>query len=264
MLLPPTEAILMGAVVVLYLYDSAVLLYSNEGVMYPVGGSRWAIAFGSDRFQWRGRDVFLPNPFAPHRPLYRLHWSYGKTASREVPPVWPRGYGGLAFATWGMVAALGVLLPVGLFSRWGDVMIVAALVLFYGSALGALGLLWRRRESLGVGRGRFLHLAFESLTCPPFAVNLIRHVSLATRPSVGLVPAARALQSAVDWEETRMRLLARLHDELRWTDAASRETEVIRAELDRLESMRAAGDTLEMNGSRMMFESAMRDGKERP
>ena len=240
MFVPSAEALLMGGVVALYLYDSTILLHCNEAVMYPVGRTGWALRFGSHRFQWRGREVFLPDPSTPHRPLYRLLWSYDMPSNEAVKrvPEWLRGDWKLTGAIWAMVFALGLLLPLGLFSRWGDLMIVAALAVFYASAVMALSLIWRRRLKLALGRNQFLRLAFECLTCPPFALNLIRHVSLLTQPPVDLVTTACGLQDAKAWEETRSRLMDRLQEELQWLGSADPEVVAVNAELMRLASLR--------------------------
>ena len=242
MLLPSTEVILIGAVIGLYLYDSAVLLYGNEAMMYPGRSARWAVQFGSSRFQWRGRDVFLPNPLTPQRPLYRATWRYGEpTPAAAAPGHLRRDYRPLAVMTGLMAVALIGLLPLGLFSRLGDIMVVAALLLFYGAACGAFGYLWMRRQALGLSRRRLLHLMFESLTCPPFAVNLVRHVSLATQPPVDLVQAAHGWQSREDWENTRTMLIDRLQEELVWLDSAAPEAVHVAAELARLQAMSSRG-----------------------
>jgi len=219
MLLPPTELVLMAAAVALYLYDSATPLFSNEGILSPVGRDRWHVAFGSERFQWRGKDIYLPNPLAPHRPLCRLCWSPsgGNTplASGWTPC---RSFGLLAPLTWLMAFALFVLLPLGLFSRFGDLMIVATLVCFYFSALCALGYLWCYRERFQCSRRQFVHLVFESLTCPPFALNIIRHLSLAQTNTADLAWVARQLQRADDWDATRHVLIGRIENEISWAE----------------------------------------------
>ena len=249
MFVPSTEALLMGAVVALYLYDSVVLLHCNEALLYPVGRSGWALRFGSHRFQWRGREVFLPNPLTPHRPLYRVLWSYGASSDVQCTvSEWRRGDRGLAVSIWAMALALWLLLPLGLFSRWGDVSILAALIVFYAFALLALASLWRRRVALSLARGPLLRLAFESLTCPPFALNLIRHVSLLASPHAGLVDAARGLQDAEAWVGTRAVLMARLQDDLRWLEPLDPEIKVVEAELRRLESMSASGHNSTQEG----------------
>ena len=249
MFVPTTEVLLMGAVVALYLYDSVVLLHCNEALIYPVGRTGWALRFGSHRFQWRGREVFLPNPLTPHRPLYRVLWSYGAAFdAKNAVSAWRRGDRGLAVSVWAMALALWLLLPFGLFSRWGDVSILAALIVFYVFALLALVSLWRRRAVLSLSRGSLLRLAFESLSCPPFALNLIRHVALLTSPHAELVAAARGLQDAEAWAETRSVLVARLQDELRWLDPFDPETKIVEAELQRLETITPSDHTPTQEG----------------
>lgn len=217
MLLPSTELMLMAFAVALYLYDSLVPLFVNEGILSPVGRDRWQVEFASDRFQWRGKELFLPNPLAPHRPIYRLCWathSWDVAERSEVTPC--RSYGLLVPLTWVMAFAVFVLLPLGLFSRFGDVMIVATLICFYVAALSALGYLWCYRERFQCSKRSVAHLAFESLTCPPFALNLIRHLSLAQSPPADLAHMASQLQSSDDWAETRERLACRIESAMSW------------------------------------------------
>lgn len=59
----------------LYLYDSAVLLASNEVILSPRQSGRWVAMFGADSFQLRGKEPFMPNPLLPHHPIFRLSWN---------------------------------------------------------------------------------------------------------------------------------------------------------------------------------------------
>lgn len=219
MFLPSIEWLLMAAAIALYLYDAAVPLYSNEGILSPVGRTRWLVAFGSERFQWRGKEIFIPNPLAPHRPLWRLCWSTsGKQPTVLTDWTPTNSFSTLAPLVWSMAFALFVLLPLGLFSRLGDRAIVAAIVCFYGSALAALSLVWCRRERFQCSARQFIHLAFESLTCPPFALNIIRHLALAQNPRGDLARVAHRLQLADDWDDTRQQLIERVQTEISWTE----------------------------------------------
>ena len=235
MLLPPTEFVLQGAVIALYLYDSALLLHANEGVLTTVGRSRWQVRLGSETFQWQGKGILLPNPLTPHRPYYRLLWNMCGSSSKTTPVAAPaRSYGWLTPLTWLMAVALFVLLPLGLFTRFGDLMIVAALLCFYSAALGSLGYLWRQRNRFHCPAKRFVHLAFESLTCPPFALNMVRHLSLAQKCSADLAIAAQTLQSSADWERTSTLFIERLDDEINWAEDKADIVGQLRQQRDRL------------------------------
>lgn len=243
MLLPSAEYLLIGAVLVLYLYDSAVLLYDNEAVLYPSRGNRWRVLFASDAFQWKGKGVLLPNPFAPHRPLYRITWSMGEESTPENEVEEPNHlFGWLAVQVGFMAFALFILLPAGLFARHRDAFMLAAIVSFYGAATSALSYIWIQRRQLRCSGAAFVRLAFESLTCPPFALNLVRHLSLAHELPFDLENAARALQCDADWAETRQALITRLENELMWSDGRPESVAKLNRLVARLTTNRNTGE----------------------
>ena len=236
MLLPSTEWLLLSAAIGLYLYDSIVLLYANEAVVFPSGAERWRVAFGAENLQWRKRAVLLPNPLTPHRPLYRLTWAMERVASGAAGDPPARRFGALGPLVWIMAIAVFGLLPCALFSRWHDLLIVATLICFYTAALLAFVYLWRHRQRFHCSRRLFLHLLFESLTCPPFALNLIRHLALQQEQTAELVSACQRWQTPADWAMTRPLLIARLEDELSWADGHSRFAAGLRQAIAGLES----------------------------
>lgn len=218
MTLEHPEILLVVGLVGLYLYDSTILLLSNEGILNPVSGSRWAVLFGSERFQIRGKEPFMPNPLLPHRPLFRLSWP---TEGLVVGPIqqWspPTNiYYPLAPMIWGMAIALFCLIPLGLFSRLGILAVVAGIALFYASTLSALAWVWMKRSQYQCSNKRFVALAFESLTCPPFALNLIRHLSAEVYVPEDLLSASRRFLSEEDWSNALGRLISRVDNEIAW------------------------------------------------
>lgn len=204
----------MAIAIGLYLYDSALLLYGNEGVVTTQGGSGWRVAFGS-AIELRGKALFVPAPLFPHRPVFRLAWNFAGAGGGD--PGWTARralLAPLAPAIWVMAAALFVLLPLGLFTRLGESMLLAALALLYGGVIGALAWLAFRRARLDLAPRRLAQLAFEALLCPPFALNLVRKLSAEFSVEEDLVGAARRLLRAPDWEAARGAFLARLDEEL--------------------------------------------------
>lgn len=208
------EILLMTAAIGLYVYDSALLLRSNEGILFPKRRNGWGVGFGSHRFQVMGKEPFLPNPFLPHRPLFRLSWKYeGKPLSEPCDP--PRGaFQALAPWVWIMAISLFVFFPLGFFSRLGDRMLFMGISSLYLSIFVALMLLWHKRDQFYLSHRRFAALAFESLICPPFALNIIRHVSMSIPVAEDLVSAAQRLQTPSHWHATRAECLTRLDSEI--------------------------------------------------
>lgn len=222
MIAPSAELVLMAAIAGLYLYDSALLLHCNEAVLVPGGRRGWTVGFGSPNLGIGGKELLVPSPLQIHRPLYRLSWQF-ESAGAAVQP-WapaPERFAALAPLLWVIAVALFVLLPLGLFTRVGELALLAALVLLYPGILAALAWTWRHRAEFGLSRRRFAGLAFESLVCPPFALNLVRHLAGNVQVREDLVSAARRLQGEEGWARTRRQLVKRLSNEIDAEDAGS-------------------------------------------
>jgi hypothetical protein len=210
------EAALVAAAAGLYLYDSALLLHGNEAILSPRRKRGWTVGFGFAQLGILGKEVYLPNPLLPHRPGYRLTWSY--EGGNAGGPAWqPPEHGAFrlpAMLVWTMAVALFVFMPLGFFTRLGEPLLMASLATLFGSIIAALIWLWPRRTEFHLTRRRYASLAFESLVCPPFALNLVRHLASNLPVAENLIHAACRLQDAKDWEGTRARLAARVAAEM--------------------------------------------------
>lgn len=218
---PSTEFLLMAGVLVLYIYDSMLLLYCNEGILSPAGKNGWTVHFGSNYFPMFGKEPFVPNPFLLHRPLFRLSWQFEGQHHTEKWTPQNQAFSVLVPMVWIMMASLFIILPLGLFTRLGDNMIVVALVVFYSTVIVALLWVWRKRSIFRCSEKRFAGLAFESVICPPFALNLVRHLSANIPVPEDLVCATRRLQRPSDWLVSRAEFLARIEHEIEWEEEDS-------------------------------------------
>ncbi len=206
------ETELLGLALLLYLYDSSVLLYSNEAIFSCNRARQWSVSTGWAGFTFAGRTLCILNPFTPHHPAFRLAWDVasvetpaGDSAWSDRAPLFDRlaPTSGLAWI------ALFVMLPLGLFTAAGAYAVVPALVLLYASSL--LGLwrlrrLWSLQPSTTLGPPsprRFIGFAFECLACPPFAVNMIRRVTLQERIAEPVPLAGIRLLDAERWNRLR-------------------------------------------------------------
>lgn len=212
----PAEYLLMGIAAGLYLYDSLLLLYCNEAVLFR-RGNRWQVGFGSPRLNLGGRELYLPNPLTPHRSIYRLRWWSEGPATAPSATDWEtlaQRFSPLTPFLAGIALALFVLLPLGLFTRLGDAMILGALACLYANILAALAWVGLRRQRHGLSRGALVAIALECLICPPCALNLVRKLSLRATPGDTLLPVARKLQKAEDLALTCAACIARLDEEI--------------------------------------------------
>ena len=241
--MPGAEVLLMLLALGLYVFDAAWLLYANEAVLMPAGRGRWKAAFGSDQTRLLGRELLLPDLLAPHRPVFRLSWRFEGDRSEAVSGDWARLADALrpaAILVWGMAAALFVLLPLGLFSRIGAPLVLAAVAMLY--LLIAATLLWllRHRESLGLSGRRLAALAFEALICPPLAINLLRKVAAGQAIAEPFPAAAQRLLAAEDWLTARAECLARVDEEIDAESGDSPRLTALQAQRERFRAEVAA------------------------
>ena len=201
----------------LYLYDSSVLLFSNEGLLIASGDNRWYARLANRKFLLMGRALHIVNPLLPHRPAFRLAWMLEGALAPEQQTSWSASALALRpLAPLTLLAgiALFAVLPLGLFTGLGIKAVIAALLLLYGSIGAALLRLYRRRSLIDMKGRHFSAFAFECLACPPFGVNMIRRITLTQKILEPLPVAAHRLLDADHWQSTRQQCMALLDDRI--------------------------------------------------
>jgi hypothetical protein len=230
------EALLMILVVALFLYDSMMLLYCNEGVLVPERKG-WAVRFGFHEPRIRGKELFIAAAWLLHRPMFRLSWPFEGNAVIAAPEDWQARRKvplSMSALVWSMAVALFVMLPLGFFTRLSHAMLFAAVALLYLSIIALLAYMAMHRTELKLTGKQVGKYAFEFLTCPPFALNAIRALSLSQPIGEDLVTAARRLQDPAHWAATRDQLTLRLDEEIELEDEGSERMARLQAERLRL------------------------------
>ncbi|MGN6513054.1 MAG: hypothetical protein ACTHKZ_05690 [Lysobacteraceae bacterium] len=193
-----TEVLLVLGLFGFYLYDALLLLYADE-VVFVRGRRGWRASPGIG-FLLGGRYPCLPAPFAPMAPVFRHGWTQpAPRAPGRCPPLraFLRALRPLQAASLALALLLFVVLPACLL-WWPDPrLLLALLALVYGTGLACVAYLLRRRRVLGLHGRALALLVVDVLACPPFAVNVVRRVSLrrgtgmeARRFAGGVLPAA--------------------------------------------------------------------------
>jgi hypothetical protein len=177
--MPSFEVLLPLGAIGLYLFDSTLLLYSNE-LLFARRSGRWSFATSSSLLL-AGRRVCFLNPFTPAIPQFRVRWSETDTRqeqqSREELDAFLAALGPLRY----LVIALWILLlalPVELLLLGTGIGLLVLMAAFYVVVLAAIGYIYVRRCELQVSGKSFLALSFDSLACAPFAINLVRKLAL--------------------------------------------------------------------------------------
>ena len=215
-----TEAALMLIAVALYLYDATLLLARNEAVVFRGWGGRWYTGFGAHRWLLDGKEPYLPNPWLPHRGLWRLTWQWNdqpapsRPATAQHTVTAPHELAYLAAPLYLSALGLFVLLPLGLFSRLGLPMAALAIAVVYLANIVNLCVLFALRHRLHLPPKSFARIAFECLACPPFALNLVRKVCAARRVDEDLMAAATRLLPPERLTMTHCEGLLRLDEQI--------------------------------------------------
>jgi len=223
--------LLVVAVAGLYLYDSAMLLFHNE-VVLEARGQRYVISAGS-AMEFGGRHPWLPNPCFPHRALARLSWPLAGSPDWR-PARWRRARLALSVIapwTWWLLGLFFVGLPLVL--RFGsDVVLLGWLVLTYLSIAAMLAQVWRRRKVLGLAPRAVLALAIDALLCAPFALNMVRKISLRQSASASLRGFTSSMLSAAERTAVAGLLRDRIHTSLDHLEPGSEAGAALGAYLD--------------------------------
>lgn len=216
--MPTFELLLILGVVGFYLYDSAILLCADE-LMFTESGRRWTFLRACSRWQLLRRNLYLPNPLRPDIAEFCVCWAQ----CQERTSVGISGDTGMLLVSLRplrqMVIVLLFLQLVALpsaallFGATGTLVLVFGVI--YLIILAMLAVSYLSRDALALAGSRFWLLAFESLACPPFALNLVRKITrqhaLTSDPvgfakhtfqPVTLVAFANAIRALIDEQAT--------------------------------------------------------------
>jgi hypothetical protein len=232
--------LLLGGVVAFYLYDSALLLYHNEIVL--VGRRNGCRVSGGSTFELRGKHVFLPNPFFPHRPLFRLSWpQYGEFSggahnvqSRRLTVALS------AIAPW-MILLLflfAIALPYTLFVSQSIEALLVWIVAVYTAIIFTLLHVYRHRKALNLSRRAVASIALDALLCAPFALNIVRKIGLRQHfdGDLRVVAATRLSPQAVD--DLAAVLRERIHASLQFIEPDAPAFQTLNSYLHHFEGLR--------------------------
>jgi len=236
--MPPIEVLLPLGAVAFYLFDSSLMLYGNE-LALEWRAPRWRVSGGMNALL-RGKRLYLPNPLRPHALLFQVRWD---PASAGPEPDWypqleqlDRTLAPLKIVVVALAfVLLAVLPPVSWFYGAGA-MLLAVFIAAYLLIGAALVMVFRRRVALGLSPRRFTGLALEALACAPFAVNLVRKISLLHSDRLHLESFASRHFDEEIRQATAAIVVARIEERLALEDPEATRGAELQAMRDRLRS----------------------------
>ena len=210
-----TELQLLALAACFYIYDSALLLYVNEGILTPNRRS-WSIKLAVTGFSIRGKNLIFPNLLIPHRPVYKLFWDY-KSLNTFSTVTWDeekKRYKIFFPMVYGMAVALFVTLPLVFFLNRNDFALLACLALIYLNALLTGLALLCSQKSLQLSRRRCWSIFLECLLCPPLTINVVRKISTQRVLPTSILAAGVLLLEASQREMLLINLLSQIDNEI--------------------------------------------------
>ena len=206
------EAQLILLAVALYVQDAALLLRPDEAILAPTWRGRWRLTFSSDSARFGAKELYLPNLFAVHQPLFRGSWS-PEAAAGACPEDWQAlapCYRSLVPVVLGIAVILFAALPAALLLDWPLLLKLSLVGTMYAYIVLALVWLYWHRKALPLSSRKLGGLMLECLICPPIAANLVRRLSLAVSIRQDLLIASRQLLDGVAWDNARAEFAERL------------------------------------------------------
>ncbi len=210
---------LMLLVIGLYVYESSSLVFCNQALMGSGWQTGWDIRFGNASLSFMGKEICIAPLLRPFSPQFIGTWRFeAEDKSQNVAQTqWNpdlQKYKALTpFVIW-MIAAAFVVLPLGLFSSLGELWILLACAMLYLGVIGLLIYLWLKRQTFKLTTKEFAGIAIEYLICTPFALNVIRRLSMLEVVSEDIECIARRMQTPEQWAHTRIQMLRRLDDQI--------------------------------------------------
>lgn len=228
---------LMAGIAGLYLYDSALLLFHNE-IVLEVRRDGYHVS-GGMAMEFRHRRLFLPNPLCPQRSLTRMAWRVDDPAEQTAQRLHGQrvrlALSMIAPWTWLLLGLFFVGLPATLWLG-REQLLLGWLVLTYFAILVMLGRIWRYRKALNLTGRAVAALAFDGLLCAPFAINMVRKLSLRQPHRANLRAVAEGVLSPAENAALCKILRDRIETSLAFHEPESAASGALRSYLQHFES----------------------------
>lgn len=204
------EVQIVLAICLFYGYDSALGLQAHEGLLRS-GRKRWHGLLALSGFELRGTWLLWPPILLPHQPVYRMPWDAtrlalngglnGNSSTVQALAAHAQSFRAFVLPIYLLAICLFALLPLALLHWHSEAAQLLALLLIYIFTVWLSALAWRHGKQGHSDAAQARSIALQILLCPPFALNVVRKLSLSFSASPAqLLQAGKQLMQPVDWQ----------------------------------------------------------------
>jgi hypothetical protein len=207
------------AICIFYLYDAALGLQADEGLLRRARKS-WHAQLATQGFELHRAYLLWPPVLLPHQPVYRLRWNPARIQLPAGPQAMQElarhaaSFTPFALPLYLLALLLFAALPIAFFVLYSEAAQLVALALIYLNTLW-LALLCMRHGRQGHTDAKTARsIAIQILLCPPFALNAVRKLSQAYAPACDLPQAAQQLVAHSHWQALAQAMHATIEEQM--------------------------------------------------
>jgi hypothetical protein len=175
------EILLVLGVIGFYTLDSAMLLYSNE-LVFLENDNHWNFVSPNSKWHFLRKRLYIPNLLSPDTAQFRVFWSSATENEQVIDEESLVEFSGSLSFIRLMVMLLLILffleLPLVLFWFHTDSLLIVLFGFIYFCIFTMLVHIFRNRKKLALSKKNYFLIAFEAIACPPFAINVLRRITL--------------------------------------------------------------------------------------
>ena len=176
--MPSFEVLLVLGVFGFYFYDSFMLLNLNELILTR-SAKHWSYKFPLLGFQLLRKYPLLPNLLTPNVVLFRTFWpGNDQHLNLKELDIFIKSLLPVQITVVLLLLLMLVCLPVVAFVYGSGVKLLIIFSFIYLVIVSILIYVFTQKDNLYLTKAKFISIAFESIVCPPFALNIVRKITL--------------------------------------------------------------------------------------
>ncbi|MGO3917910.1 hypothetical protein [Acinetobacter venetianus] len=202
----PLEILIIIGLYGFYLYDSARLYFFNEFNMTKGIRSSFKFQHVPKSFSFLSKYLFIPNMFFTHQLIFKCAWkikqSIPSDQSADVDSILliSKTLKPLQWINMLLWLLMFVLLPVLLLIKLSYLPLAITIITIYILNISSLLFVILKRKSLQLSWAKIFQFSLDVMLCPPFALNLLRKISLNYHVQMEGIALAEKLLNSSDYQ----------------------------------------------------------------